>query len=98
MLRVSFVQTNESRHYIRNFSRTLGDKHVNARCGCASAGPWSLKNDFIRGIVSKRGGGNLSHLQTGAQQYDTRSSQRISLEERNLQLPLAQTEHHMRLL
>jgi len=84
------------RHHVRRVARTLRNQHVHPRRRCSRAGLRILNHDCIH---RRRHGyaRDFSYLQSRSKQFNSRSPQRIAFQQRDLQLPLPQAQHHVRL-
>src|SRR5713226_217993 len=98
VLRVRLIQSCQVRHHVRRLARPLRNQHVHSRRRRSRSGLRILNHHRVHRLVRHRDGRNFPDLQSRAQQLDSRSAQRIAFQQRNLQLPLPQAQHHVRLL
>src|SRR5260370_31775378 len=78
--------------------RPLRNQHIHSRGSGSRSRLGALNHHRIDRRYGHRHARNFSHLQSRPQKLDSRSPQRIAFQQRNLQLPLSQAQHHVRLL
>jgi hypothetical protein len=98
VLGVGLGHANKVGHDIRRFARALGDENVDAGGGGAGTGARRLDDHFVGGLAGHGDSGDFADLQACAEKLDTRGAERITFEERNLELALAEAEDDVNLL
>jgi hypothetical protein len=97
-LGVGFGQADEMGHDVGGFAAALGDENVDAGSGGSGSGTRSLQHNFVGGPLGHGDGGDFSHLQAGAEEFDAGGAEGIAFEEGNLELTLAEAEDDVGLL